>query len=188
MREGACAKHFAPIWSRFLASRSLAVRLPCVRRSDRASCSDLIAILRRLGHAFGKHCRQALPCSSSPAGRIRAGPHGFVVRSRPTSLAAPAEARQRRPPPLGHSGSNLTALDACGRDIDVLEVTERRAGPPHSSVLESATPPAFTFAFLRRRPASQPSVCQRRNPRQRVACTLRPMSHPEKGLEGRGHH
>ena len=158
MRGDASGRQFAPIWSRFLASGSLTVH-----RLDSAGCTDLTAVLRRYGHAARNIGRQALQRTRGPAGRFRPKPHGSVAGPTPTSLAAPAEARQRRPAPFLHRSSNLASLEACGRDIDVMEVKERPAGPPYASVLGIATPLPFRFACLCRWLASRPSGCQRRH-------------------------
>ena len=108
-RRCASGKKFAPIWSRFRRGRSFTVRRTCVCRLDCAGCADLIAVLRRFGHAY-RIGRQALGCTCSPAGRFRARWHGSVARPALTSPATRAEARQRRPSPLVLHGPNLAAL------------------------------------------------------------------------------
>ena len=100
MRGGAHLKQFAPIWSRFLASRSFTARRPGVRRFEEAGCIDSMAVLRRLGYAYQDIGRRAWQCSSGPVGRFRARRHGSVARVPHTrNLFCSAEKRPELPSP-----------------------------------------------------------------------------------------
>ena len=132
MRGGTHLKQFAPIWSRFLASRSCTARRPGVRRFEEAGCVDSIAVLRRFGYAYQDIGRRAWQCSLGPVGRFRARRHGSVARV-PDTLEpfCSAEKRPELPSPWGGLRRPVkrpcpgeASRTCCGREMDA----ERRAG------------------------------------------------------------
>ena len=145
MRGGAHLKQFAPIWSRFLASRSCTARRPGVRRFEETGCVDSIAVLRRFGYAYQDIGRRAWQCSLGPVGRFRARRHGSVARV-PDTLEpfCSAEKRPELPSPWGglrrpakRPCPGEASRTCCGREMDA----ERRAGTSyHPYPIETAGP------------------------------------------------